>query len=161
LLKSIQERYIELLKVNYNKTNDATLYPGIPEILERLAAEESIHLALLTGNIEEGARIKLSPFDLNKIFPVGAFGNDGFARTDLSHIAVNRAEDYYGISFDSKNIVVIGDTADDVECGKVINARSIAISRRPSTLDTLKASNPDHLFFGTEKVDQFIKAVFN
>jgi len=50
--------------------------PGIYEILELLTPMEDIGLGLLTGNLEQGARIKLGPFDLNKYFPSGAFGSD-------------------------------------------------------------------------------------
>ncbi|MFC1732354.1 HAD family hydrolase [candidate division KSB1 bacterium] len=159
LLPMVKERYIELLRTQYNKKNDAFLYPGIPELLEKISEQTNIYLGLLTGNYEQGARIKLDPFHINPLFPIGAFGDDGFVRTDLSRIAVQRAEEYYKVKFDSENIVVIGDTADDVACGKILNARTIGISRRKETLETLKASEPDHIFAGSENVDEIVKAI--
>ena len=51
--------------------------PGIPALLERLAAEPRVTLGLLTGNIERGARMKLEPAGLNRYFSFGAFGSFG------------------------------------------------------------------------------------
>jgi len=161
MLRTIRDRYVALLHVNYNKHNDAFLYPGIPEILHEIGGYSHVYLGLLTGNIEEGARIKLDPFRLNPMFPAGAFGNEGMQRTDLSRLAVESAEAHYNIRFEPARIVVIGDTADDVACGKVIHARSIAVSRRPATLERLKSSQPDYLFYGTEDTEGFVKAILD
>lgn len=159
LMIQIKKRYLELLTVNYNSKNDATLYPGIPELLEKISEHTNVHLALLTGNYEQGARIKLDPFQLNPIFPIGGFGDDGFLRTDLSHIALARSQDYYKIVYRPENIVVIGDTADDVRCGKVLFARTIVTLRRKSVLEDLKEVEPDHVFDGTEDVEGMLNAV--
>ncbi|HET9471317.1 MAG TPA: HAD hydrolase-like protein, partial [Usitatibacter sp.] len=50
--------------------------PGIPELLAALEAHDDVVLALLTGNIERGARLKLGGAGLNDYFPFGAFGSD-------------------------------------------------------------------------------------
>ncbi len=161
LMSMVKHRYIELLKTNYNVKNDAYLYKGMPELLETISENTNIHLGLLTGNYREGARIKLEPFHVNPIFPVGAFGEDGFLRTDLSRVAVVRAADYYGIEFSPENIVVIGDTPADVECGKVINARTIAISRRKSKFSELERARPDHIFVDTDDTKEIYSAIIN
>src|SRR6059058_4671224 len=38
--------------------------PGVRELLDLLAARDDVMLALLTGNIERGARLKLAPPEL-------------------------------------------------------------------------------------------------
>jgi len=131
----------------------------VPKLFEEISKHTNVFLALLTGNFEDGARIKLEPFLLNSLFPVGAFGDDGFLRTDLSQIAVRRAENYYETTFESNNIVVIGDTAADVECAKALHARSIGISRIPAIEQQLKESGPDHIFHGTEDISKIVKAI--
>src|ERR1051326_116433 len=50
--------------------------PGVVELLDALAAVPGVTLALLTGNIEPGARLKLAGADLNRSFPFRAFGSD-------------------------------------------------------------------------------------
>src|SRR5881628_1176251 len=43
--------------------------PGVPRLLERLSRDPRVTLALLTGNIERGARMKLEPPGFNRYFP--------------------------------------------------------------------------------------------
>ena len=119
----------------------------------------TVYLGLLTGNIEQGARIKLSPFDINKYFPFGSFGSDAFYRNELPAIAVKRAKELYGIDFKGKNIVIIGDTVFDVECGRQYNAKTIAVVRRPEKLQEVKKSNPDYFCTGFQDTETMIKAI--
>src|SRR5512139_1040410 len=50
--------------------------PGIPRLLDTLAAMTAVHIGLLTGNLEAGARAKLEPFGLSGYFPEGGFSSD-------------------------------------------------------------------------------------
>lgn len=161
LRESVTKRYIELMKKNYNAKGDAYLYGGVQELIDKLQSIQNVHLGLLTGNIEEGARIKLSPFNLNDAFPTGAFGDDGFLRTDLSRVAVQRAEKYYAVKFFPRNVVVIGDTVEDIKCGKVIQARTLAVYRHLRNEEELKSMNPDYVFHGFDNTDEIINAIIN
>ena len=161
LIEATIDRYIELLKVNYNAKKDAHLYEGVAEILDELQSLPNVYLALLTGNVEMGARIKLEPFELNDVFPTGAFGNDGFLRTDLSRIAVSRSEAYYGVQFSPKQIIVIGDTHEDVKCGKVINARTMAVAQHLRNEEEIRAMKPDYFFHGFNNTKDIIKAILD
>src|SRR5512132_3852038 len=88
--------------------------PGVPVLLERLAGEPRVTLALLTGNIERGARMKLEPPGFNRFFPFGAFGNDAADRYSLPAIAVARARERTGRDFSGESVVIIGDSVHDV-----------------------------------------------
>ena len=161
LMEPVTKRYIELMKKNYNAKGDAYLYSGVEELMGKLQSMPNVHLGLLTGNIEEGARIKLGPFNLNDAFPTGAFGNDGFFRTDLPRVAVQRAEKYYAVKFSPRNVVVIGDTAQDIKCGKVIRARTIAVYRHLRNEEELKSMNPDYIFHGFDNTNEIINAILD
>ena len=50
--------------------------PGVSRLLDALVARDDVYLALLTGNFEAGARVKLEYFDLWHYFACGAFGDD-------------------------------------------------------------------------------------
>src|SRR5262245_20663900 len=50
--------------------------PGVRDLLDALAARDDVYLALLTGNFEAGARVKLEYFDLWRYFACGAFGDE-------------------------------------------------------------------------------------
>ena len=64
--------------------------PGVRALLDALAARDDVYLALLTGNYEDAARIKLEHFDLWKYFPCGAFGDDAPDRNGLLPKALAR-----------------------------------------------------------------------
>ena len=59
------------------------LMPGVRELLDALAPRDDVYLALLTGNYEAGARLKLEYFDLWRYFSCGAFGDDAPHRNGL------------------------------------------------------------------------------
>src|SRR5947209_4231073 len=88
-LGALWEVYLEHLAAN--APGRVRALPGVAELLEALAAETRVVLALLTGNIEPGARLKLAGAGLNRYFPFGAFGSDSARREELPPIAVERA----------------------------------------------------------------------
>jgi phosphoglycolate phosphatase len=119
--------------------------PGIYEILEQLTPMEDIGLGLLTGNLEEGARIKLEPFDLNKYFPSGAFGSDDEDRNRLLPFAVNRFEEMFDQKIDIEKSIVIGDTPRDVECAHIYGAVCIGVATGPYSIDELTEAKADYV----------------
>jgi len=120
--------------------------PGIYEVLDRLHSMEDIALGLLTGNLEQGARIKLEPFDLNKYFPSGAFGSDAEDRNKLLPVAVARFEELCNQEIDIGQSVVIGDTPRDVECAHIYGAMCIGVATGPYSGDDLVRAGADYVF---------------
>jgi phosphoglycolate phosphatase-like HAD superfamily hydrolase len=117
--------------------------PGVKECLAMLGDTDDMHLGLLTGNIETGARIKLSPFGLNRYFPFGAFGNDNEDRNMLLPVAVDRFRSLYQKAIDYRDCFIIGDTPRDVECAKIHGARAIAVATGPYPYELLTQSGAD------------------
>ncbi len=120
--------------------------PGVKELVTALAADRRVLVGLLTGNVEEGARIKLAPTGLHALFRVAAYGSDSALRSELPPVAVARAEKLTGRRFTGKEIVVIGDTPADIECGAGLGVKSIAVATGRHSMDELAAHEPDHLF---------------
>lgn len=119
------------------------LMPGVPLVLAQLAARSSTHLALLTGNYEAGARIKLTHFGLWDHFAWGAFGDDHAERDALARAAVAMAP-ARGVTLDApSHAVVIGDTPHDVACARAAGARVIAVATGGHSIDDLRACDPD------------------
>jgi len=133
--------------------------PGIPELLDRLASMSDVTLALLTGNIERGARLKLAPPELNRYFPFGAFGSDSARREELPPIAVERASLVDGHRFGGREVVIIGDSIYDVRCGVPHDATTIAIASGKTPAARLLAENPHHFFESAEDVDELVSAI--
>ncbi|MBA3328198.1 MAG: HAD family hydrolase, partial [Solirubrobacterales bacterium] len=67
--------------------------PGMFELLERLQTRDGVRLALVTGNFEAIARLKLRSAGLDAFFASGqgGFGSDHEDRTELPAIARRRA----------------------------------------------------------------------
>ncbi|MDH7514425.1 MAG: HAD family hydrolase [Bacteroidota bacterium] len=136
-----------------------TVHPGIRELLDALSEESIVTLGLLTGNMLRGARIKLSPPDLMRYFSFGAFGSDAYHRHELPSIAVERAYHRTGYVFREKEIVVIGDTPHDIECGRHLNVRTIAVATGGSRREKLAEHGPDFLFDDLSDTNAVVDAI--
>jgi phosphoglycolate phosphatase len=150
--------YIDNLARNATPERVRTL-PGIAEVLEELSGRTDVMLALLTGNIEPGARLKLAPPDLNRLFPFGAFGSDSPRRDELPPIAVDRASAIDGHRFRGRDVVIIGDSIYDVRCGTPHGATTIAIASGKTKAEALLAENPHHFFVSAEDLDSLLAAI--
>ncbi len=110
----------------------AHLAPGVPEVLDLLAARDDVDLALLTGNLECVARVKVDRAGIGHHFArgQGAFGSDSEDRSDLPEIARGRhAVD--GQPYPRAQTVVIGDTPRDIACARADGVHVIAIATGP------------------------------
>ncbi len=102
--------------------------PGAREILAHLDGMEEVALGLLTGNIVEGARLKLGSVGLMDYFPVGGFGSDSEIRDHLTAFAIRRAAERWGVEFPPERVVEVGDTPRDVACGRFGGTRTVAVA---------------------------------
>jgi phosphoglycolate phosphatase-like HAD superfamily hydrolase len=138
-------RYVELLRGEIAAGEVETL-PGIRELVTALAADRRALVGLLTGNVVEGARLKLEPTGLLSLFKVGAYGSDSALRAELPAVAVARAEALSGRRYIGKDVVIIGDTPADVECGAALGVTAVAVATGRHSVDELAACAPDHVF---------------
>lgn len=119
--------------------------PGVGEVLEHLGGMPDVALGLLTGNIIEGARLKLSSVGLMGYFRVGGFGSDSEIREDLPAVALERAAREWGVVFDPRSVVVIGDTPLDVSCGRGAGARTVAVATGRFDAEALEGAGADRV----------------
>ena len=117
--------------------------PGVRRLLETLDARDDVFCALLTGNCEDGARLKLQHFDIWKFFRCGAYGDEVIDRNQLFDIALRRVEECGAPRVQPTDVVVVGDTVLDVACAKAAGARAVAVATGPCTVDTLRQSGAD------------------
>ncbi len=116
--------------------------PGVVDLLAALGARPDVRLGLLTGNIEAGARMKLSAAEITTRFPVGGFGSDASVRTEIARIAVERASSS-GLLSDGDEVVVIGDTPQDIACARSVGGRALAVGTGRHTVDELRSAGAD------------------
>jgi len=136
-------RYLGLLVEKLETAKNFRVLPGIRAFLEKAQAQKDYVLALGTGNLEQGARIKLEPPDLNRFFPFGGFGSEAVVRSELLRIAVARAEDATCQKISMERVLVIGDTQHDIRAGKEIGARTVGVATGPYTTRQLSEHQPD------------------
>ena len=127
-MPALFERYLAYLNDELQVSAAAggiRIMPGIFDLLDALEARDDVVLGLLTGNLAEGARAKLSAGGINPDrFRVGAYGSDHEVRGELPAVAQRRANEQLGLSFSGRDIVVIGDTPADLQCGVAIGCRA-------------------------------------
>lgn len=139
--------------------NAVTLIPGIPPLLDGLAARSDVTLGLLTGNMRETAFWKLEAVGLAQHFPFGAFGCDDGDRSNLPPVAVRRAERHTGRTFVGSDVVIIGDTPHDIQCGRGIGAFSVGVCTGSYERPALEPHRPNVLFDDLRDRQAFVEQV--
>jgi len=159
-LERILREYVRTLKSVITRVN-GKLLPGVMDLLNTLKSKDGFWLGLLTGNIREGARIKLGAFNLNSYFPFGAFGDDNEDRNKLLPILLDRFKQMTGRSVDFKDCLVIGDTPSDVRCSKPHGAVSVAVATGSYSYESLLETDADYVLEDLTGVLNVIKELRN
>jgi phosphoglycolate phosphatase-like HAD superfamily hydrolase len=138
------ERYLRYLDGELaDPRHRPRLYDGVVPLIDALEARDDVVLGLLTGNLEQGARVKLRAVGLDPDrFTINAFGSDAEHRPALPAIARRRANERYGLDLPGHAVVVIGDTPADIDCGREIGARAIAVATGRYKVAELAAHQP-------------------
>lgn len=130
-------RYIENVHATRHLfAEQGALLPGVPEVLHRLADEPHVVQTLVTGNVPEVAAAKVAAFGLTASFDaeVGGYGSDHANRAELVRRSRERAEAKYGRRLE---LVVVGDTANDVRAALAHDAYAVAVATGGTTAEAL------------------------
>jgi len=142
----LRSSYLEhLARIMSTPDSRRRALPGVDALLEDLRNRQGVHLGLLTGNLEEGARRKLEPFDLNRFFADGGFSSDAPNRREIARIAREKMQRRTGVAFRPPRVTVVGDTEHDVDCAHANGYRAVAVATGWSSRDALTAARPDVL----------------
>jgi phosphoglycolate phosphatase-like HAD superfamily hydrolase len=160
-VRAVCERYVGLLARELELPSaSTTLMPGVPGLLDRLEAEPGVVLGLLTGNLAEGAALKLRSGGIApERFRVGAYGSDSGHRPDLPAIAARRAAPLYGRVPHGAEVVIIGDTPADIACGSGIAARAVAVATGGYSVAELERCGPYAVFEDLGDTEAVLRAV--
>ena len=162
LLASVLDRYVACLREEIAKpAQRTTVYPGVRELLDALEARADCVLGLLTGNVSEGAGLKLASGGLAfGRFRIGAFGSDSAHRPDLPAVAQRRAQEELGLDLRGHDIVIVGDTPADVTCGNGIGARAIGVATGSFSVEQLMEAGAYAAFTDLSDTEAVVKAMF-
>ena len=147
-MSALLDRYVDYLHEELDHPSTAVrLMPGVAELLDALEARTDVVLGLVTGNLAAGAAAKLRAGGIRpERFRIGAYGSDHELRNELPAVAQRRAREELGIEVVGTDVVVIGDTPADVDCGRAIGARTIGVATGYFAADALLGHGADFAF---------------
>jgi phosphoglycolate phosphatase len=160
-LSDLCRRYVgHLARELERPTTRTTVMPGVHALLDRLEGHAGVVLGLLTGNVVEGAALKLRSGGLDPArFRIGAYGSDSARRTELPAIAADRAAAIFGRVPSGAEVVIIGDTPADIHCGSAISARAIAVATGGYSVADLAACGPHAVFEDLSETERVLRAI--
>ncbi len=152
----LRERYMEeMRRATGNGDQIFELLPGVREVLQAVARHPRYRSALLTGNIEPAAYLKMELMGLAQFFDLpGAFGDESHDRRALPALAAERIRKHLDMELAPQQFIVIGDTPNDIACARHFGTRVIAIGtgRLFSSADLLECQ-PDAFLPDLSDVD--------
>jgi phosphoglycolate phosphatase-like HAD superfamily hydrolase len=157
-LKEIYKIMIDFYKKNVDLDKEIQPNDNVEKLLSILKKKGYI-LGLLTGNLKKIARTKIGKFDLNKYFSFGSFGEISEIRSKLLENAIKKAKSKFKTNLNKEDIFVIGDTRFDVECGKQLGVKIIAVATGKYSIEELKKYNPDYVLKDFSDLESIINII--
>jgi phosphoglycolate phosphatase len=161
LFARLRDAYVVLLREEIELPGQGVkaVMPGIRALLDELGARPDVFLALLTGNFEQSARIKLEHFDLWRYFRCGAFGDDAADRNALVPFAVERARRCGLEAVAPEDVFVVGDTPHDVACAHAAGAVPVGVATGSFSVDQLRESGASIVFTDLGDAHAFLRVI--
>ncbi len=158
IITKILDRYLDLVETGLKQSASVQVFPGARELIEASRAA-GWATAIMTGNLERGARIKLADTGLWELFDFGIFGDDGHTRDDLPFVAAERAWDVLGEAFPPETTILIGDTPADARVARNAGMAGMVVCRRddPQWRMAIEAEQPTWLVDTLEETQQLIQ----
>ncbi len=115
------------------------LLPGAGELARAAAGWRGVAAGLGTGNVREGATLKLRPFGLHEVLPFGGFGCDAEDRAALIAAGHRRGAERLGVPVAEARLVIVGDTPLDVAAARANGGFTLAVATGASSRAELVA----------------------
>ena len=115
------------------------------EVLPGVTDHPRYNSALMTGNIEPAAYLKMELVGLTDFFTLpGAFGDESHNRNDLPALAAERIRRNWNENIEPHQFIVIGDTPNDIACAHHFGARSLSVGTgRSYSEEEIRKCGPD------------------
>ncbi|MBR9681576.1 MAG: HAD family hydrolase [Candidatus Altiarchaeota archaeon] len=151
--EAIQNNFLKL--VENGEVRVETL-GGVQETLLALKKNE-IRVGLLTGNMAAIGWKKLEMLNLRNFFEFGIFGDQGMTRPEIAKLAVEFVKGKFGIL--KKNIVVIGDTDNDIKAATEAGMKVIGVATGNFSKEDLKKAGADAVVSNLENASEILRLV--
>lgn len=158
--RRVHDRYVDHLTREVREPGPGKgVLPGVRPLLDTLASQDTAYLALLTGNFERGAEIKLQHFGLWDYFGAGAYGDSAHDRNELFATALADVEEAGGPAVRASEVVIIGDTPLDIAVAVAGGARSIGVATGTHSEAALRESGADVVFADLSNLEAVLDAL--
>lgn len=158
--KAFFREYLKILKAQVSGTKKYEVLPGIPQLVQGLISK-NLAVGLATGNLEDGARIKLERAALWRFFPFGGFGSDSEDRTLLTSMAIQRGEALMGRSVGPQDCLIIGDSPAEHKVARALGAKVMLVGTGWTEAGELQALGPDIFVMDFSDTQATIDAIIN
>ncbi|ADP80539.1 HAD family hydrolase [Pseudofrankia inefficax] len=142
-------------------TARGVVLPGALEALVALADRPGLWQSVLTGNTRAVAAIKLEAFGLDPYLDLslGAFGDDHADRAALVDIALERARHRLGEVIAPRDVLLVGDTVNDVTAAQVSGARLVAVTTGRYSEADLRAAGAETILASLTELPALLPAL--
>lgn len=156
-ISKLTKRYEELLPAHLAERKGFIL-PSVKEILAYLQGNKDYVCLLLTGNSRCGSEIKLNFYDLAQYFnfDASAFCGHQIERNDIARTALSTVAKLYP-EVTMEDVYVIGDTPNDINCGKTIGAKTIAVATGNYSYHQLSEYSPWWVVDKLPEPEEFVR----
>lgn len=148
---TLLDKYLGHLASEVRDSQRFQIMPGVGPALD-LLLHHGATIGLATGNILDGARIKLEHGQLWHRFAFGGYASDAADRSEVVACAIRRGEAHAGRSFAPKEIFVVGDTPRDVAAAHACGAVALGVATGPHPAKNLLSAGADVVF---ETLEEF------
>ncbi len=158
-----QKQFDEILKwyLEYYSSHPVvktTLYAGIKELLKVLHLKNK-KIGLLTNKPESVTQKILVHFEIDKYFSqVVSPDTCEYKKPNPKALEfiLSKINEKENTTFTSKNVIMIGDSNVDIQCGKAFCCRTVACRGGLGDREKLLAENPDFCFSVASEIEKFI-----
>ncbi len=156
--KSLLESYEKIFQAKIPTTAPNYILPGVIPLLDELSKTRNL-VVLYTGDSPGVTQRVLQATGLDKYLKFSVYGTEASNRIELAQMAIEKAEQLSGHLFEGKDVVIVGDSVRDLECGKQLNAITIAVATGFHSEEELASKKPDYLFKNLEDYRQVLKII--
>jgi phosphoglycolate phosphatase len=143
-LSAVMSLYLMRLPEEVRLSPGYRVLDGVNDLLPRLCSAGHL-LGITTGAVEAAAHIKLARANLNRFFLFGGYGSDSADRGGLTRRAIERAGAVLGYEVDSRCVLVIGDTPNDITAAHGAGAVGVGVASGHFSKDELRSAGADYV----------------
>lgn len=135
------------------------ILPGVPDVLFELKMHSL--LGVLSGNPKIVAEVLLKWANLLNIFPIQTFGQEAQSRQQLIDISIRKFEKLYRQSLKQENIIMIGDSINDVFSAKASGIVAVGVTTGLHTKEQLFQDGADYVIESLKDLPDLLKNSLN